>query len=215
MNAALNDFRSLEFSTKKVSLYESLLVGSWLLANNRYPDPKIDDADHAVAALFEVLPGEDMGRLRPCRYAWQVAERSGRKTVWNNTTRGKKLATSVFLGDDLREGLLPNAAAVAASNLAGERLPSLDALARWLSDHRGRQVTLVGHTDAQGSLTANIALSKRRAQSVADRLVSDFGIERARVSAEGAGYLAPRASNDTEEGRHKNRRVEVMLTPTR
>lgn len=102
-----------------------------------------------------------------------------------------------------------------APDLAPGDYPSLDALARWLSDHPGRQVTLVGHTDAQGSLPANIALSKRRAQSVADRLVSDFGIERPRVSAEGAGYLAPRASNDTEEGRRKNRRVEVMLTPTR
>lgn len=102
-----------------------------------------------------------------------------------------------------------------APDLAPGDYPSLGALARWLSAHPGRQVTLVGHTDAQGSLAANIALSKRRAQSVADRLVSDFGIERARVSAEGAGYLAPRASNDTEEGRHKNRRVEVMLTPTR
>lgn len=48
MNAALNDFTSVEFSTKKVSLYESFLVGAWLRANNRYPDPKIDDADHAV-----------------------------------------------------------------------------------------------------------------------------------------------------------------------
>ncbi len=129
MNAALNDFTSLDFATKKVSLYESLLVGAWLRANHRYPDPKIDDVDDAVAALFAVLPDDDMGRLRPCRYAWQVAERSGRKTVWNNTTRGRKLATSVFIGDDLRQGLLPNAASVARSALSGDRLPSLDALA--------------------------------------------------------------------------------------
>lgn len=102
-----------------------------------------------------------------------------------------------------------------AAELAPGDYPSLVALAGWLAAHPDRQVTLVGHTDAQGSLAANIALSKRRAQSVADRLVADHGIAAARVGAEGAGYLAPRASNDTEEGRQKNRRVEAMITPTR
>lgn len=129
MNAALSDFTTVEFSTKKVSLYESLLTAAWMRANNRYPDPKIDDVDDAVTALFEVLPHNDMGRLRACRYAWQVAERSGRKTVWNNTTRGKKLATSIFVGDDIRRGLLPNAADITQTELVGDRLPSLDALA--------------------------------------------------------------------------------------
>lgn len=129
MNAALNDFTTLEFSTKKVSLYESLLVAGWFRANSRYPDPRIVDANEAVTALFEVLPESEMGRLRPCRYDWQSALNSGRKTVWNNTTRGKKLATSIFTGDDIRQGLLPNAAEITQTELVGDRLPSLDALA--------------------------------------------------------------------------------------
>ncbi len=92
---------------------------------------------------------------------------------------------------------------------------SLNALAAWLSRTPDAQVTLVGHTDAQGSLAANVALSKRRAESVRARLIAGDGGLSARISAEGAGYLAPRASNLTDEGRQKNRRVEVILTPTR
>lgn len=91
---------------------------------------------------------------------------------------------------------------------------SLGALAAWLKANPKRAVTLVGHTDASGSLAANIALSKRRARSVLDRLVGRYGVRRSQLDAEGVGYLAPRASNLTEAGREKNRRVEVMLTAT-
>ena len=91
---------------------------------------------------------------------------------------------------------------------------SLKSLADWLSANPTRQVTLVGHTDASGALLPNIALSRLRAQSVRTALVAKFGADAARIDAQGAGYLAPRASNETPEGRTRNRRVEVMLTPT-
>ena len=100
---------------------------------------------------------------------------------------------------------------VGSSSLTDNTPASLNELATYLTDNPERSVTIVGHTDAQGSLSANIALSKRRAQSVVDRLVSEFGISSARLSAEGMGYLAPISSNLTEEGRNLNRRVEVML----
>ncbi|MCY1126702.1 OmpA family protein [Frigidibacter sp. RF13] len=91
----------------------------------------------------------------------------------------------------------------------------LAALAQFLADNPEAKIAIVGHTDASGSLDANIALSRRRAEAVAARLVSEFGADPARIEAQGAGYLAPRASNLTEEGRQKNRRVEVVLTSTR
>ena len=89
---------------------------------------------------------------------------------------------------------------------------SLKALAAWLIAHPDRKVTLVGHTDASGALAANVALSKKRAASVEAALVA-LGAAGAQIDAQGAGYLAPRADNDTPEGRAKNRRVEVMLAP--
>lgn len=90
--------------------------------------------------------------------------------------------------------------------------PSLVAVADWLNANPGATVALVGHTDAAGSLAANIALSKRRAEAVAEVLVATYGVQRARLAAEGAGFLAPRATNQTDAGRQMNRRVEVVVT---
>ena len=75
-------------------------------------------------------------------------------------------------------------------------------------------MVLVGHTDAEGALEGNIALSKRRATAVMERLVSVYGVEAAQVSADGVGFLSPLASNLTADGRAQNRRVEVVLTST-
>ncbi|MDT8856952.1 OmpA family protein [Paracoccaceae bacterium Fryx2] len=92
---------------------------------------------------------------------------------------------------------------------------SLAALAEWLRANPGTGVALVGHTDASGGLEANVALSRKRAESVRQRLIGSFGLPAGRITAEGVGYLAPRDSNQTEEGRTRNRRVEVILTSTR
>lgn len=91
---------------------------------------------------------------------------------------------------------------------------SLAELADWLTAHPDRVVTVVGHTDATGALAGNVALSKQRAVAVRDALVVTYGVAKAQVDAQGAGYLAPRDTNQTPEGRQKNRRVEVMLTST-
>lgn len=93
--------------------------------------------------------------------------------------------------------------------------PSLRALADWLVANPTAAITLVGHTDASGSLTANTALSQKRAASIRDLLVANYGIAPDRITAEGVGPADPRADNATTEGRLKNRRVEVVPTPTR
>jgi OOP family OmpA-OmpF porin len=102
-----------------------------------------------------------------------------------------------------------------AAALTGDDYPSLAAVAAWLEANPDGRVALVGHTDASGSLEANIALSERRAEAVAQVLIDRYGIDRARLAARGVGFLAPRATNQTEEGRQKNRRVEVVVTSTR
>jgi outer membrane protein OmpA-like peptidoglycan-associated protein len=101
-----------------------------------------------------------------------------------------------------------------SSTLEAGSYASLAALAGYLIAHPDRQVALVGHTDAEGALAGNVALSRKRAVSVRDRLIEDYSVPAAQVTAEGVGFLAPRASNLTEEGRTMNRRVEVMLTST-
>jgi OOP family OmpA-OmpF porin len=102
-----------------------------------------------------------------------------------------------------------------AAALTGDDYPSLAAVAAWLEANPDGRVALVGHTDASGSLEANIALSERRAEAVAQVLLDRYGIDRDRIAARGVGFLAPRATNQTEEGRQKNRRVEVVVTSTR
>lgn len=102
-----------------------------------------------------------------------------------------------------------------AAALAEGDYASLSALAAWLAANPDATIALVGHTDASGSLAANIALSERRAEAVAQVLIETYGADRARISAEGVGFLAPRATNQTDEGRQKNRRVEAVVTSTR
>ena len=102
-----------------------------------------------------------------------------------------------------------------AGELAAGDYPSLAELATYLLAHPQRTVVLVGHTDAVGSLAANVALSRQRAASVRARLINSLGVPATRVGADGVGFLAPRASNLTEEGRAQNRRVEAVPTSTR
>lgn len=88
---------------------------------------------------------------------------------------------------------------------------SLARLASLLRDRTELRVALVGHTDTVGGLAPNIALSRARAQAVRTRLIDQYQIDPGRLDAEGMGYLAPVASNLTQEGRMQNRRVEAIL----
>lgn len=72
------------------------------------------------------------------------------------------------------------------------------------------KLVIVGHTDSQGELDYNMDLSTRRARAVEAALVSNYGIAKNRLSAWGVGYLSPVATNRSEAGREKNRRVELV-----
>ncbi|WP_341212536.1 OmpA family protein [uncultured Limimaricola sp.] len=99
-----------------------------------------------------------------------------------------------------------------AATLGAGGGPALAALAAWLSANPKLRIVLVGHTDMTGALDANIALSRRRAEAVRDRLLRDHGLGRERIDAQGAGWLAPRATNATKAGRAANRRVEAVVS---
>lgn len=160
MNAALEDLRGLQWSTKFVSLYESFLVAKWLERHGRYTDsPTVDDANQAVAALFVFDPNRENGRLSAFRYDWKVAEASGRKTVWNNTTRGTTVAASIFKDEDIRNGLRPDATAIVRQHLQGLELPSLQALSCLVL--RSQNFPTTAHWDeAIDDLGSALALSR-------------------------------------------------------
>ena len=88
--------------------------------------------------------------------------------------------------------------------------PTLTEIATLLTEQPGMAVLVVGHTDNQGSFEHNIDLSLRRAQAVKAALSSRFQIGGERMTAAGAGMMAPVASNDNEDGRAQNRRVVLV-----
>ena len=82
-------------------------------------------------------------------------------------------------------------------------------IANLLKADTGLKIFVVGHTDNTESVERNLRLSQKRGQAVMQALNRDHGIAAARLSAYGCGPYAPVASNDSEEGRAKNRRVEL------
>ncbi|MEO0292942.1 MAG: OmpA family protein [candidate division WOR-3 bacterium] len=96
------------------------------------------------------------------------------------------------------------------STLKPESMEELKKLARILNKYKDTNILLEGHTDAIGSEEYNLDLSQRRAQSVANYLAS-LGVDPTRFTVMGYGEQQPIASNETEEGRRLNRRVEVAI----
>jgi outer membrane protein OmpA-like peptidoglycan-associated protein len=90
--------------------------------------------------------------------------------------------------------------------------PVLDKVAGTLKEYDKTVIEVAGHTDSTGSDTYNQGLSQRRADSVKAYLSSQ-GLTGTRVVTVGAGEAHPVASNDTEEGRAQNRRVEITIVP--
>jgi OmpA-OmpF porin, OOP family len=88
--------------------------------------------------------------------------------------------------------------------------PALEEIAKFLRATPGAKLDVVGHTDNVGSYDANLELSRGRAAAVTAALVEEYGITPQRLRASGVGFLAPVASNGSEPGRARNRRVELL-----
>jgi outer membrane protein OmpA-like peptidoglycan-associated protein len=96
------------------------------------------------------------------------------------------------------------------SSLKPESAPTLQEIAKLLKSDPSLKLYVVGHTDNTGVFEANIKLSIDRANAVVDVLVSQHGVNAARLKAWGNGPTAPVAANNTEEGKALNRRVELV-----
>jgi outer membrane protein OmpA-like peptidoglycan-associated protein len=96
------------------------------------------------------------------------------------------------------------------ADLKQESGPTLQEIAALLSSDPKLAVLIVGHTDNQGAYDYNLDLSRRRAEAVVKALTTSYRADARRLRAAGVGMLAPAASNDADDGRAKNRRVEVV-----
>jgi OOP family OmpA-OmpF porin len=96
------------------------------------------------------------------------------------------------------------------SDIKPESDAAISQISILLKNNVALNLYVVGHTDNVGSIEANMKLSKDRADAVVNSLVIKYGITASRLKSFGVASLAPVASNDSEEGRAKNRRVELV-----
>lgn len=102
--------------------------------------------------------------------------------------------------------------ATASADISSDFYNPLNNLANSFKQYDQNSIEIVGHTDNVGGYQFNQTLSQRRAQSVANYLISQ-GVNPSRVTTRGVGPDQPIASNSTESGRQQNRRVEINLRP--
>jgi OmpA-OmpF porin, OOP family len=100
--------------------------------------------------------------------------------------------------------------AVNSAEILPESVEALETIAELMRDRPEVNLLVVGHTDNTGDYAYNVALSLERAQSVVSWLAGEGGVARERLQAAGAGMMAPVTTNRTEEGRARNRRVELV-----
>ncbi|MEJ5349941.1 MAG: OmpA family protein [Desulfosoma sp.] len=96
------------------------------------------------------------------------------------------------------------------ADIKPESEPAIKEIAKLLQENKDVKLYVVGHTDNVGTIDYNIKLSKARADAVTKELVTKYKISADRLKAYGVGSLAPVATNKTDEGRAKNRRVELV-----
>ncbi|MEJ8568963.1 OmpA family protein [Elongatibacter sediminis] len=159
-----------------------------------------EEAEQAKALAETSARAADLAR-QEAELASEQAQ-SLRRQLENLQLRQTESGVVVTLGDVLFE--------TAQAELKEEAMASLVEVVDLLQSEPDKKIRIEGHTDSVGSAEGNLQLSQRRADSVLDTLVS-LGVDRGRVTTAGMGEDFPIASNDTEEGRSRNRRVDVIL----
>jgi outer membrane protein OmpA-like peptidoglycan-associated protein len=178
-------------------------VQNWFGESGRYLLARIDRPEGAVyVALY--LGESTNGNVAVVRVVETTEMETGKIAFVNASQMGKAIADT---GKIALYGILFD---FDKDTLKPESKPTLDEIAKLLTNKPDLSVKIVGHTDNQGSAEYNMDLSERRAANVAAALVRDYGIAAGRLSPAGAGLTQPIASNDTEDGRAKNRRVELV-----
>jgi outer membrane protein OmpA-like peptidoglycan-associated protein len=96
------------------------------------------------------------------------------------------------------------------SDINAESAEAISQISTLLKNNANLKLYVVGHTDNVGSIESNLKLSEERARAVVNSLTANYEIPADRLKSYGVASLAPVAPNDTEEGKAKNRRVELV-----
>ncbi len=149
---------------------------------------------------------------------WVQAEKGNGK-IWLRLVERKAMeqyvkADATALSNDIRE--TGHAAVYGitfdtdSATIKPESALAIGEIAKLLKNDPSLKIVVVGHTDNSGTAEHNLKLSEERAQAVREALIQENGIAAERLRSYGCGPYAPVASNDTEEGRALNRRVELV-----
>jgi OOP family OmpA-OmpF porin len=150
--------------------------------------------------------------------AWVEAEK-GNSAIWLRIVEKQAMeqhvvADAASFGNDLKAtghvavyGIYFD---TGKSVLKSESTPALKEVAKLLGADPSLKLWVVGHTDSVGAIEGNMRLSQARAEAVVTALTTTHGIAAGRLKGHGVGPLAPVASNDSDDGRAKNRRVELV-----
>jgi OmpA-OmpF porin, OOP family len=157
------------------------------------------------AAVFVVSPVEkfnggvyqEIVEVKPVETGKVIATLTAADMATSLSTLGKVAVYGILFDTD-------------KATLKAESKSVLAEMAKLLTTAPTLKVYLVGHTDNQGALARNVELSQQRADAVLKALTGEFKIASNRLSAKGVGPYAPVGPNDTDAGREKNRRVELV-----
>lgn len=158
------------------------------------------EAAQAKALAASSVTAAELAR-REAELAVQQAD-TLRRQLENLQLRQTESGVVVTLGDVLFES--------GETELREEAMESLVEVVDLLQSEPDKEIKIEGHTDSTGNAEANLRISQQRADSVLNALVS-LGVAAERVTSAGMGQDFPIASNDTDEGRAQNRRVDVIL----
>ena len=183
--------------------------------------------DRGTEPVSSTLGGESVGAMSEAAAAGATPRRDRGPAVRHQLpdgvvltvpARGAEAALLAFLEDPYRladqttwfelDGIVFEAGSARLSPASADQL---DALAAILRAWPTVLLKIGGYTDDSGDRGANRRLSQARAEAVREALVAQ-GVGERRIEAEGYGEQFPVASNDTEEGRHRNRRIDIRVT---
>lgn len=199
-------FRAAGF--QKVHSCKGLECGGWMTLKWIGGYPKTDDGYYAAFKLARAGGDVWVGLgISPQRAELAIVEPKAMDT-------GKVTIDAAALqGGIAREGHIAVYGIHFASGkaeLQPDSEPVLVEIASLLKKDTALKLHIIGHTDNQGNLSANMDLSKRRAAAVVAALTKSHNVAPERLLADGVGPLAPVATNRSDEGRALNRRVELV-----
>jgi OmpA-OmpF porin, OOP family len=225
------DFDAFGFETKNPR-QKTTVEGRWnkityrMFTGSRQPSALavVRNYENAIKAAGGTVLFVDTNRwmngklVKDGKEVWAQAEK-GNGLIWLYIVEKGEMAQEVVadaaaLGNDLKSaghaavyGILFD---TGKADIKPESARAIGEIAKLLSADAGLKLHVVGHTDSVGSVDANLKLSQARAEAVLQALVKEHGIAASRLRAFGNGPFAPVASNDADDGRAKNRRVELV-----